>query len=81
MAEQVGIIKKVGIGCRDIGSPVLWFDVYVSEGTGSLQVLSWDEAYEVLKSVEDVRDLEGKPCWVEVDGNLMKFKRLWTSHG
>lgn len=79
MAEQVAIIRNVGIGSRDVGTPVLWFDVYTSEGTGALQVLSWNEAYKVLTGIHEVRDLEGKPCWVEREGNRVTFIRLWSS--
>ncbi len=78
MSEQLAIIKDIGIGCRDTSSPVLWFTVYVSEASAALTVLSWDDAYKVLGHVREIRDLEGKPCWVEVDGNLVKFKRLWS---
>jgi hypothetical protein len=31
---------------------------------------------QICATVPDVRELEGKPCWVEVDGNLIKFLRL-----
>ncbi len=79
MSEQLAIIKDIGIGCRDTNWPVLWFTVYVSEVQAALTVLSWDDAYEVLKHVREVRDLEGKPCWVDVDGNMIKFLRLWST--
>jgi hypothetical protein len=76
--EQIGIISEVGIGSRDVGSPVLWFTIHITEHTAALQVLSWDEAYEVLKTVRDVRDLEGKACWVQATGNVIKFQRVWS---
>lgn len=81
MTEQMAIITQPRIGTRDLGVPVLSFDVYISEGSAALQVLSWDDARELIASVQEVRDLEGHPCWVERDGNLIKFKRLWEPGG
>ena len=78
MAEQVAIISEVGIGCRDVGTPVLWFTVHTSESLASLQVLPWSDAYEVLQQIREVQDLDGRPCWVECDGNMVKFVRLWS---
>jgi hypothetical protein len=75
--RQMAVIRNVGIGSRDVGSPVLWFNSYVTESSAALQVLSWDEAYEVLKSVYDVKELEGKPCWVDVEGGYIKFQEMW----
>ena len=72
--ERLAIISEVGIGYRDIDSPVLWF----SESSAALQVLSWDEAYEVLKGVREVRDLNGLACWVSCEGNRIKFLRMWS---
>lgn len=77
MTKQLGIMSRVHIGCRDVGTPVLSFEVHISEGSGALQVLSWSEAFDVLKKVTDIRDLEGKPCWVETDGSYMKFLKVW----
>jgi hypothetical protein len=78
IAERVAIISEVGVGCRDTNSPCLWFTVKISESSGSLQMLSWNEAYELLKGITNVRDLDGRPCWVEVDGNRIRFLRLWS---
>ncbi len=78
MSEQVAIISEVGIGCRDVGTPVLWFTVHTSEALAALQVLDWTEAHKVLSQVREVQDLDGKPCWVEAGGNTIKFLRLWS---
>lgn len=77
--EQVAIIRDVHIGCYDPGEPVLWFTTHVSESSASLQIIAWVEAYNVLKQVRDIRDLEGRPCWVEVDEphRTIRFLRLW----
>lgn len=81
VSEVTAIMRNVRIGHYDGDEPVLWFDAFVSEGTVALQVVAWPEAYNVLKQVYDVRDLEGKPCWVEVDQprHSIKFLRLWKT--
>ncbi len=77
--EEVGIIRDVGIGHRDAHFPCLWFTVYTSEHLASLQILSWKEAEKLIKDtgVYDVRHLEGKPCYVETDGGMSRFLRVW----
>ena len=76
--EQLAIMKDVGYGLRDIGRPCLFFAAYISEGLCSLQVLLGDAADKVIKDAKgyDVKSLEGKPCWVEVDGNITTFIRV-----
>jgi len=77
--RQLAIIRNVGIGTRDVGRPCLWFDTYVEEGIGALQIIDWDRAAQILQAsgICDVRDLNGKPCWVDRDGNTMHFAELW----
>lgn len=77
MTEQLAIIKDVGIGMRDVGRPVLWWTVYVGDNAGALHVFDWEEANAIITAygVENVQDLNGKPCWVEVDSNKITFKR------
>jgi len=77
--EQLGIIKRVGYGLRDVGYPVLWFTIYTSEHCASLQVFRGEESDRVITEADvyDVKLLEGKPCWVIVDGGLMTFKRMF----
>ena len=80
MTEQLAIIKGVGFGNRDVGRPVLFFETYLSEGIGALQILSDDEAMNFIKAygVYDVKDLEGKPVWIEREGfNTIKVLRPW----
>jgi hypothetical protein len=79
VSEQLAIIRKPELGCRDTNAPVLSFEVYITEATAALQVLSWQDAHAVLSRVRDIRDLEGKPCWVKVDGNMIRFQRLWPA--
>jgi hypothetical protein len=75
--EQVAIIRNVGIGGRDVGRPVLWFDTYIRESSAALQIIGWEQAGELLAGIREVRELEGRPCWVEADGGMIKFLRLW----
>ncbi len=76
--EELMIIKGVGVGARDVGYPVLWFSVE-SEGTGALQVFRLDNpiAQTLLASVNEIHELNGKPCVVEREGfNKLHFRRL-----
>jgi len=74
MEKVMGIIKDAGYGCRDIGHPILFFTVYVREALASLQTMSGKQAddFIVAYGVYDVHDLNGKPVWVEDDGQTMR---------
>ena len=52
---------------------------YISESAAAGQFVGWEDAAKICARVSDVRDLEGKPCWVEVDGDRIRFLRLWDS--
>lgn len=75
MARQLAIMKGVTLGCGDIGIPCMWFSTYISENVAALQVLSWEQAKELIKvsGMADAKTLEGKPCWVDVDNMTIKF--------
>jgi hypothetical protein len=76
----LGIISEVGFGLRDLNEPVLWWTVHTDEHWAALQVFHIDQAAQIIKDygVRDVRDLDGKPVWVEKDAGLVKFARAWT---
>lgn len=76
--EKMAIIKDVGIGLRDAGVPILWFTVYVSECGAALQIFNWNDAGKLIKEagVYAVTQLEGKPCLVDEDNQLIKFVRI-----
>ena len=73
--KQLAIMKDVGFGCRDIGRPILWFNTYISNSECALQIISYQDAEEIIKKyhVNDVHDLEGKPCWVDAGNGMIKF--------
>ena len=77
MSEQLAIMRDVRIGAHDYYGAGLTFTTYITESTAAGQSLTWEQAKPLLATVEDVRELEGKPCWVDVDGNLIRFLRLW----
>ena len=76
--EVLAIIKDVNIGMRDCNEPVLWFTTHTSECSAALQVFNWVEAGKLIKDakVYSVNNLEGKACFVEKDGWLLKFIRV-----
>ena len=77
-----GIIRNVGIGRRDTNRAVLWFDVYISEASASLQLIPWDDAHDLLARVYDVKSLNGYPCWMDVSTpGIARFVRLWDALG
>lgn len=78
--EQVGIIRDVEFGLRDIGVPCLSFTVFITEVTAALQVFTNGE--DIKQILQDagatkVEMLEGMPCWCEVSGSRIVFKRVW----
>ncbi len=76
--EVMAIIKQVGYGNRDVGRPCLWFTTYLTESSTALHVFFGKQADDIIQSSEvyDVRELEGKPCWVTRHGQTIKFERL-----
>ena len=73
--KKMAVIKNIGFGNRDVGRPVVWFDTYTEENVAALQVLDMEIALTHIKKsgVYDIKNLEGKTCWVEENNNLIKF--------
>ncbi len=71
----MAIISEVGVGLRDVGTPVLWFTVRIIGGGAALNVFTWEEAAEIIEaySLDEVHSLNGKPCRVEVGDGRMKY--------
>lgn len=65
--KTLAIIRRVQCGVGDRGRAWLSFSVYVTECSAALTILEWDRAKEVIEAygVEDVQNLDGKPCWVD----------------
>jgi hypothetical protein len=80
--EQLAIIRRPKMGCSDRGSVALSFDTYISDNSAALQVL-WvedndrdrEKAFELLRGVEDVSQLEGQPCWVDKSSSMIRYLR------
>ena len=80
LREELAIIEGVGFGNRDVGHPVLFFCAMISEGCGALQVLEGQRALAFIKTYEvyDVKDMEGKPVWVQIrDSGTIEVTRAW----
>ena len=79
MAEKrLAIMKNVGFGNRDVGEPCLFFDAQFDEGRFALIIINSEEALDIIKmsGVYDVKHLNGRPCWVSIDGNIVEFVGL-----
>ncbi|HEY1690019.1 MAG TPA: hypothetical protein VGF95_14285 [Solirubrobacteraceae bacterium] len=66
--KTLAIIDKPVYGVGDRGRVALHFSVYVTESSAALQVFEDSAAIaEILTAygVRDVKDLHGKPCWVD----------------
>lgn len=74
MSEELAIVKGVDFGMRDVDAPCLWFSVEMLHG-GSLQCFFGEDITRLLKEAwcYSIRDLEGRPCVVNCEGNLVKF--------
>lgn len=80
--EQMAIIRKPRMGCSDRGTVALSFDTYINESSAALQVL-WvensdedrEKAFALLRTVDDVSGLDGRPCLVEVSLATIRYLR------
>ena len=80
MTESLAMIEEVGVGSRDTGRPILWFTVS-GDGWGALQIFDLDEdrALELIGSVREVHELNGRMCVVTKTaeyGGIVRFKKL-----
>ncbi len=77
MSEQMAIIQGVGVGLRDTNHSVLWWSAHTGNAGSALHVFDWATAADIIKDygVREVHELNGKPCWVEVEGGTMVYKR------
>ena len=78
MEKQLAIIRGVGFGMRDCHVPTLWFSVHWDECLGALQCFQGQQLIDLVKvaGFYDIQRLEGQPCWILVEGNLVTFVGL-----
>ena len=83
MKEQLAIIQGVGVGLRDTNQPVLWWSAHTGDAGSALHVFGWDEAADIIRDygVREVHELNGKPCWVEIDAGNMTYKKACIIKG
>ena len=76
--KLMAIMKDVGFGMRDSHFVMLWFTAYDTESSASLQCIPAEQAIELLKKhgISDIKNLEGKPCWIRYENGLVKFVDL-----
>jgi hypothetical protein len=73
--RQLGIIKDINVGVRDVSKPICWFTVDILSGS-SLQIISISAMVDLLErhSVYKLQNLNNKPCEVEVkDDRTVQF--------
>lgn len=76
--RKLAVIRNPKWGVDDIGAVSLRFSTYIAESTAADQRLVGEYAENTLRAagVADVRDLDGRTCWVRVDRNLIVFERM-----
>lgn len=76
---EIAKIKEVGFGVRDTNQVWLYFTVELESGSCSLQMLPAQEGIDLIKAqgLRDVKNLNGKMCWVRKDGMLVQYERMW----
>jgi hypothetical protein len=81
---QLAIMKHVAYGIcpyRQLSVPALYFATYVSEDVYAVQIYVGRDADAIIMSagVKDIAELEGKPCWVNVDKENQQINFLGVS--
>ena len=77
MSRQLAIIKNAGVMYEDhYGETCLSFDSYISEAGAALQLVRVSDPlfpafWEAMSG--NVKNLEGKTVWVEVDGSFIRL--------
>ena len=76
--KTLAIIRDVGFGLRDCGRPILWYTAE-SDGWGALMVVGLSEIEDFLKKANcyDIKELEGAPIVVDVEGTSIRFVRFF----
>jgi hypothetical protein len=78
--EQIALISRPRFGVGDRGTVTLTFSVYVSEHSGALQVFGVEEGAAIIEAYGgDVATLQGKPCWVKCERQMIRWIRPWKS--
>lgn len=77
--EVLGVIRSPHIGMRDVGRPVLWFEVQ-ELNSSTLQVLSWQQAHDLIEDagIYEIKQLDGMACVVDhnTENGTSQFLRV-----
>lgn len=81
--RQIGIIADASYGLRDYSKPGLWFTVNIPEGYSAGQVLFGEDADKFISDaqVSDVKNLNGRACWVNIEHSQMKVEKVISKDG
>lgn len=83
MAKEIGVVRDVRVGVRDVGRPCIWFEVKLASGGGFLHIAEWPEAEKLVQesdSYDIIKAWEGRTIWVETEGLGQTCKLLgWTN--
>ena len=79
LEERMAIIENPTFGIRDIGTPMVYFEVSWHPKKSALVFFANEKALDFVREnhIQDIRDLEGKPCIIRLDGGIAKFKELF----
>lgn len=82
MSEQLAVIhRSPEFGVRDRDKPMMWFTVWIDEGSAADIYVDWEYAGKALIDAEiySTENLCGRCCWVEIKDGIVKFKRFWKT--
>lgn len=78
--RQLAVIREPHFAIEDhTGQSALVFETNTSEGSGASQwITDWLVVQEIFTATkaQSAKDLDGKVCWVETDGNICKFLKI-----
>jgi hypothetical protein len=81
MAERTAILRDVEFGIHpDMGVLSLTFATYISECEAAGQsIFDLKQIEQMLKDAKATapKELNGKPCWVDVSSGMIVFKKMW----
>lgn len=76
--RQLAIIKNARVAYEDhTHRDALWFDAFLSENLCTLLIVPLPDLPNIPGIKWDVSALNGQPCWVREEDNIIQFVDWW----